>query len=82
MEVVKVFMVDLPLRHHGLTAYGYDSNGELFYTIFINAKLNAEMQGEAYRHEIAHVDNHDFDEMLPLEKLEAERHGLTLCSVL
>lgn len=79
METIKVFYVDFPSSQRGLTAYGYDENGELFYTIFLNARLNVEQQCASYWHEISHVDNHDFNEMVPLQDLEAKRHGLNLC---
>ena len=74
MERIQVVLTDLPVTVRGLTVYYYDEDGQVYYTILINSKLNDQMQCAAYDHEIAHIDNHDFDRMLPVEDLEAARH--------
>lgn len=74
MEYVQVRLIDLPFDVPGFTVYYFD-NGQVFYTMLINAGLNDEQHIETYRHEMNHIDNGDFDRMLPLEKLESERHN-------
>ena len=70
MEHIKVILVDLPCRVRGFTiSDGFDN-----YTIFINARLNIEMQKKAYDHEIAHINNRDFDNILTADDVERLRH--------
>ena len=45
--------------------------------IFINARLNHETQCKAYDHEIAHINNRDFEKMIPADRLEAYAHMLS-----
>lgn len=72
IEYVRVFLVDLP---HAVKAYT-KKNSDGGYTILINARLNAEEQFKAYKHEIAHIDNGDYDkEIVNVNKLEHERHA-------
>ena len=75
MEHIKIFIIDLPERIHGLTVRCFDVDG-VFYTILINAKLSDQMQCDAYDHEIAHINNGDFDRMWSLDELEALRHAV------
>lgn len=76
MERIQVILVDLPPRIHGLTVYYYDEDGQVYYTILVNSCLNDKMQCDTYDHEIVHIDNHDFDRMIPVEDLEAIRHAM------
>ena len=78
MERIQVVLTDLPPRVHGLTVYCYDDDGQAYYTILINARLSAQMQCDAYDHEVSHIDNYDFDCMLPVEDLEAVRHEMAI----
>ena len=76
MEYVKVIVTgDLPVTVYGLTTYCFDE-GQAYYTIFINAKLNAERQFETYKHEISHIDHNDFDHMTRVEDVESCRHNI------
>lgn len=74
MEKIQVVLFDLPHTIRGLTTYCYDEDGQMYYTILINSRLSDKMQCDAYDHEISHIDNHDFERMLPIEDLEAARH--------
>lgn len=74
MEMVQVVLIDLPVTVRGLTVYYYDEDGQVYYTILINSRLNDQTQCAAYDHEIVHINNRDFDCMLPVEDLEAARH--------
>lgn len=74
MEYIKVFFVEMPLRIHGATIRSFD-NGEHFYTILLNKNLSEAMQIAAFDHEMEHINNHDFDAMIPADTLEALRHA-------
>lgn len=79
MEYIRVVICDwLPVTVRGLTAYYYDDDGMPYYTIFINANLSSEMQCAAYDHEISHIDNNDFNLMIPVEDIETVRHELAV----
>lgn len=75
MENIKVKLWDLPYSIHGLTIYYFDDDGQGYYTILLNSRDNAERNYQAYEHELSHINNCDFDKMLPIESLEAERHN-------
>lgn len=68
IERVKVVLTDLPYNVDAFTVYYFD--GDAFYTMFINSRLSQEAQFEAYMHEIAHIDNNDFDKMVHASELE------------
>ena len=74
MENIKVFIIDLPHRIHGATCYQCESDGDL-YIILINARLSYEMQKKALSHEMAHINNHDYDSMYTVDLLESLRHA-------
>ena len=60
----------MPTTIRGLTIYNNDDS----FTIFINAKLNSEMQIKAYDHEMEHINNRDYDKMYSVDMLENLRH--------
>ena len=76
MEYVRVLISDLPEAIRGFTVYFIDDNGMANYTIFINAKLNAESQHSVYDHEVLHINNNDFNSMYSVDKLEMIRHAV------
>ena len=71
---MQTILIDIPSRIHGFTVYSFD--GEPNYAIFLNSRLNDEMQRKAYEHELEHINNNDFDCMLPVSALETMRHNL------
>ena len=71
---IQTILIDVPSRIHGFTVYNY-VDGEPCYVIFLNSRLNDEMQRKAYEHELEHISNNDFDCMLPVSALEQIRHG-------
>ena len=75
MECVKVMLMSLPCRVHGLTVYYMDTDGQEYYTILLNSHDSAERNCQTYDHEIKHINNGDFDMMIPIEELETERHS-------
>ena len=71
MEIIQVFIVDMPTAIRGLTVRNEDGS----YTILINAGLSHEEQCKVYDHEIEHINNHDYDQMYDASKIEWMRHS-------
>ena len=71
MEIIQVFLVDLPASIKGVTI----RNGDDSYTILINAGLSAEAQCDAYDHEMEHIMNRDYDYFYDIGILEGVRHS-------
>lgn len=69
MEIIQVFIIDMPTFVDGITVKNSDDS----YTILINAGLSAEGQCEAYDHEMAHINNHDYDHIYDVNQLEMIR---------
>lgn len=69
MEIIQVFIIDMPTFVDGITVKNNDGS----YTILINAGLSAEGQCEAYDHEMEHINNHDFDHFYDVNQLELIR---------
>ena len=69
MDAVKVIITNLPHSVRGLTVYHF-AEGQVYYTIFINARLCSQMQQAAYEHEIEHIKNNDFERIISADKLE------------
>lgn len=62
-----VRFVPLPISVHGVTAKDEDE----FYNIYINANQSSEVQREAVKHELTHIERDDFDKYdLPLGDVE------------
>ena len=76
MEMIKVFLIDLPCTVYGFTTYAYGDDGQIYYSIFINAKLNSERQFMTYKHEIEHIDRGDFFSMRKADDIECFRHNI------
>jgi hypothetical protein len=73
VERVKVILTDLPHSVNAFTVYYFDD--EAYYTMFINSRISQEAQFEAYKHEIAHIDNGDFSKMIHASELEKYAHA-------
>lgn len=64
-----VIIEDLPCRISGFTKKVDDH-----YTIVLNARLNDERQKAAYRHELEHIEEGDFDRSCDADVIEYFRH--------
>ena len=74
-EKPSVFIVNwLPAAVAGLSVKNPDEG----YTILINACLNAEKQYQAYRHEMQHINDKDFDYIFDVNELEDMRHNVNM----
>ena len=68
-----VMYADLPGTVKGMLVRTFDE--EECYTIVINSKLNAEQRLEAYRHELQHLMENDFDSTdMSVDEIEHARH--------
>lgn len=74
MEGINVYVLDLPCRVKGMTVYSNGQDGQSYFTIIINARMDAGTQHETFIHEMKHIDNQDFDSMVPADRIEAIRH--------
>lgn len=57
IDNISVQLADLPARVHSFVHLSEE--GE--YTIFINARLNDVLRMKAYKHELRHIFNKDFE---------------------
>lgn len=71
MEYIGVHLIDLPVTLKGYTTKNHDGS----YTIIINARLSSEMQCATYDHEIAHINNGDYDCCRQVANVELIRHS-------
>lgn len=74
-----VIYMDLPLNIKGYIIKMFDENGgEDFATVVINPRYNLEQQREAYRHEVAHYEENDFElvKVTSIGDIERVRHGI------
>lgn len=71
---IKTMLNDLPCRIRGVT-YRKCVDGEDMFFVLINSRLSADMQKEAYLHEVEHIKQGDFDRMLSADKIELCRQG-------
>ena len=69
-QAVNVILYDLP---HSISAYTV-ANGDLSYTIIINARLSHDMQLKAYKHELDHIERGDFNKKCSANIIEFFAH--------
>lgn len=72
MDYIGVYLVDLPHTVRGNTRKNKDGS----YTILINARMSSEMQIATYDHEIAHINNGDYDHQIDVNEIEHTRHAI------
>ena len=68
-EVVSVHFVDFPTKARGM----FTANADGSYTILLNSRLSFEQQRKTFRHEMWHIQNHDF-EKTDVDEIEYEAH--------
>lgn len=52
------------------------SNKDMSFTIMINAKIGRDQQLIAYRHELDHIRNGDYDKNNSVDSIELSAHGI------
>ena len=63
-------LYDLPTRIKSFVK----KNGDDSLTIVINSRLSYDCQRECYKHELAHIQNDDFDTCMSVDEIEVEAH--------
>lgn len=75
IERIRVVLVDLPANIRGATTRSYE-DGEEFYTIWLNSRLDHAALCRAYDHEIRHIEARDFDHIIDdVQRLEVRSHA-------
>lgn len=69
----RVIIKDYSPDADGYVVESVNDNGELFYTICINAKMNDQKQRETFYHEMIHIQENDFGYGC-MDCLEEKRH--------
>lgn len=65
-DVFVRYSEELPYGVRGMVMRDEDGN----YNIYINPHLSSEEQDKAVKHEMAHIENGDFDNNLNIEQTE------------
>lgn len=65
---IYVYIIDMPVNE------AVCPSGACSYTIYINARLSAEAQREAYNHAMRHIQRGDW-ERYDVQTIEKEAHG-------
>jgi hypothetical protein len=65
--------INLPSAVRGLTVPDVDGN----YNVYVNAKLNYELQQITVHHEICHITNNDFESTEPVKEIENRVNSIT-----
>jgi cyclopropane fatty-acyl-phospholipid synthase-like methyltransferase len=52
----------------------FTNNCDGFYNIFINSRHCHEQNVASIKHELRHIENHDFDKIVSVDELEKTRH--------
>ena len=73
MNDARVIYRDMPPCIRGLSIRCFE-DGEVFYTIVINARLPCEQQRQTLLHEINHIRHDDFESCHCADRIEAIRH--------
>lgn len=71
IQYVNTVLADLPCS---IAAYTI-SNADMSYTIVLNSRLNHERLLKAYRHEIDHINNGDYDKRCSADLIEFYAHA-------
>lgn len=50
------------------------SNNDMSFTIMINARISSEQQLRAYKHELSHIQNGDYDKCCSVDLIEFYAH--------
>ena len=65
-----VILMDMPATIRAYTLVNADSS----YSIVVNARLNHETQLEAYRHELEHISQGDYNKKCSADLIEFYAH--------
>ncbi len=51
------------------------SNNDMTFTIMLNARISSEQQLKAYKHELRHIQNGDYDKLCSADLIELNAHS-------
>lgn len=68
---IRVVLASMPAR---IRAYTVLMDG--YYTIVLNDDLSPMAKHRAYRHELFHIENGDFERSAPADLLEVRTHSI------
>ncbi|WP_300773321.1 hypothetical protein [uncultured Acetatifactor sp.] len=69
---IYTYYVDLPCTIRSFVV----SNADMTFTIILNAKIGRDQQLQAYRHEINHIRNGDYDKKSSVDLVELAAHEI------
>ena len=69
----RIVVSHLPRRIKSFTVY---NRAEQFYTIVLSDQLGPDARLKAYKHEIDHIENDDFDVDKDVQEAELRAHGI------
>lgn len=69
-EEIFTYYVDMPTTIRSFVV----SNNDMSFTILINAKLGRSQQLIAYKHELEHIKNGDYDKHCSADSIELAAH--------
>lgn len=69
-------MQEIYVEYHDLptTIRGFSRETSEGYVIVINSRMSSDMQLRAYKHELEHIKNDDFNSHKSVDVIEALRH--------
>lgn len=70
-EGIFTYYADMPTTIRSFVV----SNEDMSFTIIINAKIGRNQQIRAYKHEIDHIRNGDYDKQASADLIELFAHG-------
>ena len=68
------YYVDMPATIRSFVV----SNSDMSFTIVINSRIGSEQQLLAYKHEIEHIKNGDYDKHCSADSIELSAHSKKL----
>lgn len=72
MENINTYCADMPTSIRAYTVLNKDDS----YTIILNSRISHEQQFRAYCHEMAHIQNGDYDKKAPADFIEIISHSI------
>ena len=70
-EGIFTYYADMPTTIRSFVVY----NSDMSFTIIINSKIGSNQQLMAYKHEIDHIKNGDYDKHCSVDLIELFAHG-------
>lgn len=69
---IYTYYADLPTTIRSFVV----SNNDMSFTIVLNARIGSDQQLTAYKHEVDHIRNGDYDKKCSADLIELAAHGV------